>query len=165
MKRLINQHPGRMGRVLLGLLPFVMLIIVYVLASQARLEANAADKLLPSFSKMADSMMTMAFEPSKRSGELLLWADTFASLQRLALGVLISALIGLVIGVANGAIPLFRAGISPLVTAISLIPPMAILPILFIVFGLGELSKVMLIVIGITPFLARDMQQRVLELP
>lgn len=165
MKRLINQHPGRMGRVLLGLLPFVMLIIVYVLASQARLEANAADKLLPSFSKMADSMMTMAFEPSKRSGELLLWADTFASLQRLALGVLISALIGLVIGVANGAIPLCRAGFSPLVTAISLIPPMAILPILFIVFGLGELSKVMLIVIGITPFLARDMQQRVLELP
>ena len=80
MKRLINQHPGRMGRVLLGLLPFVMLIIVYVFASQARLEANAADKLLPSFSKMADSMMTMAFEPSKRSGELLLWADTFARL-------------------------------------------------------------------------------------
>ncbi|MDQ0705481.1 ABC-type nitrate/sulfonate/bicarbonate transport system permease component [Pseudomonas sp. W3I7] len=37
---------------------------------------------------------------------------------------------------------------------------MAILPILFIVFGLGELSKVMLIVIGITPALARDLEQR-----
>jgi NitT/TauT family transport system permease protein len=42
---------------------------------------------------------------------------------------------------------------------------MAILPILFIVFGLGELSKVVLIVIGITPFLIRDMQLRVRELP
>ena len=31
---------------------------------------------------------------------------------------------------------------------ISMIPPMALLPILFIVFGLGELSKVVLIVIG-----------------
>ena len=30
-----------------------------------------------------------------------------------------------------------------------MVPPLAILPILFIVFGLGELSKVMLIVIGI----------------
>ena len=34
------------------------------------------------------------------------------------------------------------------------------LPILFIVFGLGELSKVMLIVIGITPALALDLEQR-----
>ncbi|HAR04539.1 MAG TPA: lipid kinase, partial [Pseudomonas sp.] len=40
-----------------------------------------------------------------------------------------------------------------------------ILPILFIVFGLGELSKVMLIVIGITPILARDLEQRAREIP
>ncbi|RVU86573.1 ABC transporter permease subunit [Leucothrix sargassi] len=165
MKRLINLQPNHAGKIFLGLLPFVALIILYMFASQARLEANAADKLLPAFSKMANSMYNMAFEPSKRSGEYLLWVDTLASLQRLALAVLISALIGLIIGIANGAIPLIRSGISPLVTAISLVPPMAILPILFIVFGLGELSKVMLIVIGITPFLARDMQQRVLELP
>jgi NitT/TauT family transport system permease protein len=38
-----------------------------------------------------------------------------------------------------------------------MIPPLAILPVLFIVFGLDELSKVMLIVIGITPMLARDL--------
>ncbi len=38
-----------------------------------------------------------------------------------------------------------------------MIPPMAVLPVLFIVFGLGELSKVVLIVIGITPFLIRDL--------
>ena len=42
---------------------------------------------------------------------------------------------------------------------------MAFLPILFIVFGLGELSKVMLIVIGVCPFLIRDMLQRVQEIP
>ena len=42
---------------------------------------------------------------------------------------------------------------------------MAILPILFIVFGLGELSKVMLIVIGVSPFLIRDILQRTQELP
>jgi NitT/TauT family transport system permease protein len=46
-----------------------------------------------------------------------------------------------------------------------MVPPMAILPILFIVFGMGELAKVALIVIGVTPLLVRDMQQRVSEIP
>ena len=50
-------------------------------------------------------------------------------------------------------------------TVISLIPPLAILPVLFIVFGLGELSKVALIAIGITPFIARDIQRRTQEIP
>jgi len=46
-----------------------------------------------------------------------------------------------------------------------MIPPLAVLPILFIVFGLGEVSKVVLIVIGITPFMTRDLSQRVLDIP
>jgi NitT/TauT family transport system permease protein len=58
-----------------------------------------------------------------------------------------------------------RATLAPLIAVLSLIPPMAILPILFIVFGLGEVSKVVLIVIGIGPFLMRDMALRVAELP
>ena len=68
-------------------------------------------------------------------------------------------------GIGTGAIPLLRAPLSPLVTALSLIPPMAILPILFIVFGLGDLAKVMLIVIGICPILIRDLQLKTLSLP
>ncbi|MEM7615075.1 MAG: ABC transporter permease subunit, partial [Pseudomonadota bacterium] len=47
----------------------------------------------------------------------------------------------------------------------SMIPPLAVLPILFILLGLGETSKIALIAIGITPFLIRDLSQRVLELP
>ena len=46
-----------------------------------------------------------------------------------------------------------------------MIPPLAILPVLFIVFGLGELSKVMLIVIGIAPVMTRDLEQRAREIP
>jgi NitT/TauT family transport system permease protein len=42
---------------------------------------------------------------------------------------------------------------------------MAVLPILFIAFGLGELSKVVLIVVGIAPFLIRDLQLRIEEMP
>ncbi len=61
-------------------------------------------------------------------------------------------------GIANGIFPVLRAGFSPLLTVISMVPPLAILPILFIVMGLDELSKVMLIVIGVTPLLARDLE-------
>ncbi|TCS41021.1 ABC transporter permease [Reinekea marinisedimentorum] len=165
MTRIINAQPNRYGRLLLGLLPFIILLVIYIAASDARLAENPSDKLLPSLSSFADAITRMAFEPSKRTGEYLFWADTLASAVRLAMGVGISALLGLVIGIANGMVPYVRSPLSPLVTAISLIPPMAILPILFIVFGLGEVSKVVLIVIGISPVIIRDMQLRTDALP
>jgi NitT/TauT family transport system permease protein len=165
MKRLVNLRPNRTTSVMLGLLPFVLLLVVYLAGSDARLAANPNDKLLPALSTLGDAVERMALEPSKRSGEILLWSDTAASLRRLGLGVGISALIGLVFGVALGTIPYLRAGLAPLVSALSLIPPLALLPILFIVFGLGELSKVVLIVFGISPVIVRDLQQRVQELP
>lgn len=165
MKKLINRQAGPVGRWALGLLPFVILAVLYLVASDARLDANPNDKLLPALSSFSEAIERMAFEPSKRSGEYTLLVDTLASLQRLAIGVAISAMIGLVVGIATGSLPLFRAGISPLVTGMSLVPPLAILPILFIIFGLGELAKVMLIIIGITPFLIRDLQQRAEEIP
>lgn len=165
MKRVMNIHPNLLGKVLLGILPFILTLIVYMWASESRLEINPNDKLTPSFTTIGDAIQRMAFEPSKRTGDYLLWSDTLASLQRLSFGVAIAALAGLIIGLFNGTIPLVRANLSPYVTTLSLIPPMAILPILFIIFGLGELSKVMLIVIGITPFIMRDLQARALELP
>lgn len=165
MKRLINQRPGRVSTAALALLPFVALALFYLLASDARLAENPNDKLLPSFSTLAESFVRLTSEPSQRNGEILLWQDTGASLRRLAQGVGISAAIGLVLGVALGAIPLIRSGFAPFVAVLSLIPPMAVLPVLFIVFGLGEVSKVVLIVVGIAPFIVRDLQQRVQELP
>jgi NitT/TauT family transport system permease protein len=163
--RLMNSKPNRAMRLTLNLLPFIILLIIYTLASDARLLENPSDKLLPAWSSFADAVQRMAFEPSKRTGEYLLWVDSAASLQRLLLGVGISALIGLVVGIVNGILPIMRVTFSPLVTTISLIPPMAILPILFIIFGLGELSKVMLIIIGVCPILIRDLQQRTQSLP
>lgn len=165
MARLINRQPDRLGRWLLALLPFVILLLLYLINSEARLALNPNDKMLPSFPVILDSIARMAFEPSRRSGEYLLLADTLSSLRLLLMGVGISAALGLSVGLLNGGIPLFRTQISPLVTALSLIPPMAILPILFIVFGLGDLAKVMLIVIGICPILIRDLQLKTLSLP
>lgn len=165
MKRLINQQPGRSAKILLGLIPFVVIIGLYAFASGERLAVNPDDKLMPAFGSFVDAISTMALEPSKRSGDYLFWADTSASLKRLGLGVGISAFIALLVGILVGTIPVIRANIAPVITVISLVPPLAILPILFIIFGLGEVSKVMLIVLGITPFLIRDMQLRVMALP
>ena len=163
--RLINRHPDRSGRLLLILLPFALLLFVYFSASTTRLAENPNDKLLPSASQMVDAIDRLAFTEDKRSGQYLFWQDTASSLQRLGMGLGIAALLGLVLGIAAGSIPLFGAPLSPLLTVLSMIPPLAILPILFIVFGLDELSKVMLIIFGITPFLIRDVAFRVRELP
>ncbi|SOC51674.1 NitT/TauT family transport system permease protein [Chromohalobacter canadensis] len=165
MKRLINLTPTRGSRWLLGLVPFVLVGMVYLVLSNARLEENPNDRLLPSPATMADTFSQLATEASVRTGTIPLWGDTFASLERLGLGIAISALIGLVVGLLNGGLPLIRAKLSPLVTVVSLIPPMAILPVLFIAFGTGEMAKVALIVIGVTPFLIRDLQSHALRLP
>lgn len=63
MTRVINAQPNRYGRLLLGLLPFIILLVVYIAASDARLAENANDKLLPSFAKFGDAITRMAFEP------------------------------------------------------------------------------------------------------
>jgi NitT/TauT family transport system permease protein len=165
MKRLINLHPGRGWALLLGALPFLLAAVLYLAGSAARLAENPSDKLLPSPASLADAVHRVAVEPDQRSGQVLLWADTAASLQRLGLGVGISAAMGLVVGVLTGLVPLARAPLSPFVSVLSMIPPMAVLPILFIVFGLDELSKVALIVIGIAPFVIREVDGRVRELP
>ncbi|MFC3608239.1 ABC transporter permease [Stutzerimonas tarimensis] len=163
--RLINRRPGRPGWLMLAILPFALLAFLYLSASAQRLAENPRDKLLPSVSQMAEAVDRMAFTPDRRTGEYLMWNDTAASLKRLGMGLGIAALIGLCVGIMAGTLPLFSASLSPLLTVLSMVPPLAILPILFIVFGLGELSKVMLIVIGITPVLARDLEQRARELP
>lgn len=165
MKRLINQIPSKTANLFLGLLPFLLIAIVYLSFSNARLAENSNDKLLPSIEKCIDSMSKLAFEEDKRTGSYILYDDTVASLKRLALGVGISAVIALAIGISIGVIPMITSTLSPLIWFFSLIPTMAILPILFIVFGLGEISKVVLIILGITPIMIRDIYQRVKEIP
>lgn len=143
----------------------MLALVLYQSASSARKAENERDKLLPSFSEINSAMVRLAAKPSKRTGEYVFWRDTKSSLVRLSTGIVIAATISLAVGLLTGAIPFISAGFTPLITAISLIPPMAILPILFIVFGLGETSKVILIVIGITPIMIRDLHQRVIEIP
>lgn len=165
MKRLINQVPSKVTNLFLGLLPFLLIVIIYISASTARIAENPNDKLLPSIEKCIDSMSKLAFEKSKRGDEYILLNDTLSSLKRLAMGITISAVFALVIGISIGIIPYMTSTISPLIWFFSLIPTMAMLPILFIVFGLGEVSKVVLIILGVAPIMTREIYQRVKEIP
>ena len=163
--RWINKTPGRPLALFLLMVPFVLVLIAYALGSEQRRAINPADKLLPAPSQIVDTAARLVTEPDRRSGEILFWKDTGSSLRRLAIGVGLAATIGLVFGLAIGLLPYAHAGLNSFVAVVSMVPPLAILPILFIVFGLGEVSKVALITIGITPFLIRDLSARTSEIP
>jgi NitT/TauT family transport system permease protein len=163
--RWINRQPGRGGALLLGALPFGLLAFAYLIGSAIRLAGNPQDKLLPALTSIADAVDRMAFVPDPRTGDYLLWVDTAASLERLGVALLTSAALALVIGMLIGMLPYVRAVLAPFVAFVSMVPPLALLPILFIALGLGETSKIALIVIGVAPILIRDLTLSVLALP
>ena len=163
--RIINRHPSRGVYVLLAALPFIALAVVYNIGSYERLSVNPADKILPSVTQMMLTMKEYMFVADKRTGDYLFWSDTAISLWRLACGMAISIAISLVVGVAAGFIPWIRALVQPFVAAFSLIPPITILPILFILVGLEEASKITLIAVGTAPLMLRAVALAVEDIP
>ncbi|WP_420325095.1 ABC transporter permease [Mameliella sp.] len=163
--RWINRRPGPVLATVLAALPFLAVLVIYMIGSEMRLAVNPSDKLLPAPTTILSTAERLLTEPDRRSGEILFWLDTWASLRRLFIGVMIASSLALIMGILIGMLPYMRAPFAPFVAVFSMVPPLAVLPILFIMLGLGEVSKVALIVIGIAPFLIRDMSQRVIDLP
>lgn len=163
--RLINATVSRGGALFLGALPFLAVAIAYLVASGKRLAVNPSDKLLPSPAQMWSTFLELATVPDQRSGDFILWIDTYASLLRLFAGVGVATLTALCLGIAIGFIPRVRAFLLPFVTVVCVIPPLALLPILFIALGLGETAKITLIAAGVAPVMVRDIANRVSELP
>ncbi|WP_219906117.1 ABC transporter permease [Photobacterium angustum] len=137
-------------------IPFVVLIGLYFVASYYRHLSNESDKLLPTLSQMVDALMRMAFVQDRRSGDYLLLTDAYHSLYRIFTGVFLASVTALLIGLNMGLYKGFKAFSNPLVTFIAMIPPLSILPIIFIAFGVGDFGKIMLIFIGTAPIMARD---------
>jgi NitT/TauT family transport system permease protein len=156
--------PGGLG-ILLALLPFILLVAVYITAAHVRTQANPQEKLTPTVTKMVKAVHKVALTEDRRTGSYLLWSDTAASLKRIAVGMLLSAICGLVLGLNMGLMPGIRSLGRAFVTFLSNIPPLALLPILFIALGVGEVSKVALIFIGIFPLITRDIFLAVRQVP
>ncbi|CAN7619203.1 ABC transporter permease [Caulobacter sp. LjRoot300] len=164
MRRLLNVRPRGGLSVLLGLLPLLAVALVYLMASQARHAENPRDKLLPTPTAMVEAVQLMA-KVDPLTGDAPLVVDTVASLKRIGVALVIATGTTLVLGLGLGLLPLLRAKFGPLVAAIAVVPPIAVLPILFIVFGLGETAKIALIVIGVTPVMVRDLAAHVAAIP
>ncbi|MEO1306316.1 MAG: ABC transporter permease, partial [Pseudomonadota bacterium] len=74
---------SRSQRILLGAIPIVLVLAIYLFAASQRHAINPSDKLLPLPGAMIDAMGTLIFKPDPLSGDYLFWSDTLASLRRL----------------------------------------------------------------------------------
>jgi NitT/TauT family transport system permease protein len=145
----LHARPGIVFGRMLGLLPVAILIGLYMYASHVRHRVNPDDKLMPSLRQMSDAMKNIMTVPDKRSGKNLFVEDTKASLKRLGIGIGIAAVASYFIGILMGMFPGFRALLGPLVIGLSNINPLALLVIILVALGVGEVSKVFLIAFGI----------------
>ncbi len=161
----LHADPPKLARIALALLPFILLATVYMAASHVRHSSNPQDKFLPTISKMTKAVDKVAFKEDKRTGKYLLWSDTLASLKRIIIGVLAAAIVGFFIGLNMGLLPGMRNLLLPFITFLSNVPPLAILPILFISFGVDEFGKIMLIFLGTCPLITRDIYLSASKIP
>ena len=77
-----------------------------------------------------------------------LWQHTGISLQRVLLGFLFGAALGIPIGYAMGLTNWSRGWFDPIVEFMRPVPPLALIPLMIIWFGIGEASKVILLLLA-----------------
>ncbi|MFM9971682.1 MAG: ABC transporter permease [Burkholderiales bacterium] len=80
------------------------------------------------------------------SGDL--WKHTWISLTRVLIGFAIGTTLGVILGLGIGLSPTISAIFKPLIDATFPIPKVGLLPLVIIVFGLGEASKYAIIAIS-----------------
>jgi ABC-type nitrate/sulfonate/bicarbonate transport system permease component len=121
----------------------VMTPVILLGAWELAAGLNAIDtRFFSSPTRILVEFWTMAAD-----GELL--RHTSASVVRILVGFLIGTALGIVIGLAIGLFPWVAAALQPLVDATFPIPKVGLLPLVIILFGLGEGSKYAIIAISV----------------
>lgn len=77
-----------------------------------------------------------------------LWLDFKASLLRVSAGFLLAAVMGVPLGILMGSFKVFEGLLQPMIEFVRYIPVPALIPIFMVLFGIDELSKIMLIWVG-----------------
>lgn len=93
------------------------------------------------------SLIFQAFIPLLLSGEL--FYNTLVSVQRVLWGFLAGAAPGILLGISMGLSPFIRSALEPMIAATYPIPKLALMPLILLIFGLGETSKIFTIAIGV----------------
>jgi len=77
------------------------------------------------------------------SGEL--WQNVFASTSRVIGGVLIGTSLALPVGFLLGRLPIARLIFEPMLNFFRALPPIALIPLVIIYFGIGEQAKLIVL--------------------
>ena len=164
----IHTKPGRTWSVALSWFLFLAGIAAYLWIGQARHRENPEERVTPTVAQMAKGMYNAVMQPAEEDEQSaveggffekvsrsMLWKDTRATSRRFfyALVLLIPAVI---LGLHMGLFPYVGQFFLRFVLFFDKIVALSLLPILFIAFGIDELSKIMLIVIGVTPTIILD---------
>jgi NitT/TauT family transport system permease protein len=164
----IQVRPTRLWTHSLSWVLFAAGILIYAQFSIVRHRENPEDRVIPSASQLAQGLKASVLEPAEEDDPLdpgaslvqrvrhsMLWKDTASSGRRflIALLLLVPAML---IGMHMAIFPYAGAFFLRFVLFFDKIVALSLLPILFIVFGIQEWSKIMLMVIGVAPTLALD---------
>ncbi len=98
-----------------------------------------------------------------RSGTLQsnLWVSTRRVLEGFALGVGTGILVGLLMGMSRTV----RAGLDGLLSALYTVPKLALLPLLLLIFGIGETPQVLVIALTVFFFMWISTMAAIIEVP
>jgi ABC-type nitrate/sulfonate/bicarbonate transport system permease component len=80
-----------------------------------------------------------------------LWEDMAISTERVLIGFALGTCGGLVIGATMHAVKPIRELVDPIIEVTRPLPPLAFIPLLIVWFGIGEVAKIVLIIIGVLP--------------
>lgn len=166
----IDAKPGRTAATLLSWCLFAAGIALYFYISHQRHLENPEDRVVPSLTQMLQGIEESALHPDESEADQpgseaqslprrflgsMLWKDTMASGRRFLLSMAL-LLPAVVLGLHMGVFPYVGQFFLRFVLFFDKIIALSVLPILFIAFGIDELSKIMLIVIGVTPTIILD---------
>ncbi|GBG57230.1 ABC transporter permease [Sporomusaceae bacterium FL31] len=133
-----KSNNSKVIRILSILSPLTLLILWELLA-----QIGAIDIRLFS----SPFLIFKSFIPLMLSGDLL--NNTAVSVQRVILGFIAGSVPGILIGISMGLSPFIRSAIEPMIAATYPIPKLALMPLILLIFGLGETSKIFTIAIGV----------------
>jgi len=165
---LIHSKPARTWSILLSWTLFATGIAAYFYVSHARHIDNPEDRVMPTVAQMARGMFDAAMKPAEEDEATaapqnlaqqffasMLWKDTRATARRFLFSMLL-LVPAVLLGLHMGLFPYVGCFFLRFILFFDKIVALSLLPILFIAFGIDELAKVMLIVIGVAPTIILD---------
>ena len=167
--QLVHSRPSRTTSFVLSWILFCLGVSLYFYTSQRRHRDNPEDRVMPTVTQMIHGMTNASTTPAEDDDSALpdnaslrqkffasmLWKDTVATSRRFVYSILL-LIPAVLLGLHMGLFPYIGAFWLRFILFFDKIVALSLLPILFIVFGIDELSKIMLIVIGVTPTIILD---------